>query len=63
MGEAELDGICFRFATDLDLVCYQRKLYCIADFLHHCCTVHGVAEIDFANHQLLPKMYPVDWCR
>ena len=61
LGEAELDGIPFRFGSDLALVSSERKLYCIADFLHQCCTVHGVADIDFANHQLVPKMYPTDW--
>lgn len=60
MGEAELDGVCFRFGSDLALVSYERKLYSIADFLHHCCTVHGVAEIEIANHQLIPKVYPLD---
>ena len=60
MGEAELDGVCFRFSSDLSLVSYERKLRSIADFLHHCCTVHGVADIDFANHSLVPKMYPTD---
>lgn len=39
---------------------YERKLYAIADFLHHCMTVHGVAEIDFSNHQLIQKTYPLD---
>ena len=60
LGEAELDGVCFRFASDLALISFERKIYSIAEFLHHCCTIHGVAEIDFANHQLIPKTYPVD---
>ncbi|CAK9105978.1 FO synthase subunit 1 [Durusdinium trenchii] len=60
LGEAELDGVCFRFSSDLCLVSYERKLYAIADFLHHCMTVHGVAEIDFSNHQLIQKTYPLD---
>ena len=60
LGESELDGICFRFNSDLSLISHERKIYCISDFLHHCCTVHGVAEFEFANHQLIPKMYPTD---
>ncbi|CAK9075571.1 unnamed protein product [Durusdinium trenchii] len=60
LGEAELDGVCFRFSSDLCLVSYERKLYAIADFLHHCMTVHGVAEIDFSNHQLIQKTYPLE---
>ena len=60
MGETELNGICFKFQSDLEFVSYQKKLYSIADFLHHACTVHGVAEVELANHQLIPKTYPVD---
>ena len=60
LGESELDGLCFRFNSDLSLISHERKIYCISDFLHHCCTVHGVAEFEFANHQLIPKMYSTD---
>ena len=58
MGEAELNGVCFRFGSDLDLVAYEKQLYPLSGFLHHCCTVHGVADIEIANHQLIAKMYP-----
>lgn len=60
MGETELNGICFKFQSDLEFISYQKKLFSVADFLHHACTVHGVAEVELANHQLIPKMYPVD---
>ena len=60
MGEAELEGVCFRFASDLSLVCFERKVRCIADFLHECCVVHGVADIEIANHTLIAKYYATD---
>ena len=60
MGESELSGVCFRFGSDLSLVAYQKKLYSLADFLHYCPTVHGVADVELANHQLNPKTYPTD---
>lgn len=62
LGEAELRGVCFRFSSDLDFLVYNKKIYCIADFLHYACTVHGVAEVELANHTLTPKMYPVESC-
>lgn len=31
----------------------------LADFIHHCCTVHGIAEFELACHQVTQKMYPV----
>lgn len=60
MGEAELDGVCYRFASDLSLVCFERKVRCLADFLHECCVVHGVADIEIANHTLIAKYYATD---
>lgn len=54
--------MCFRFSSDLDFLVYNKKIYCIADFLHYACTVHGVAEVELANHTLTPKMYPVESC-
>lgn len=38
----------------------EKKLYSLADYLHECATVHGVAEIELANHQLMAKMYSTD---
>jgi hypothetical protein len=35
LGEAELDGICFRFNSDLSLISHERKIYCIADFAQY----------------------------
>lgn len=58
MGEAELSGVCFRFKDDLTLVLNDKKLISLAEYAHLCCTVHGVANFELANHQLLQKQYP-----
>ena len=59
MGEAELSGLPFRFADDLVLVSDEKRLTSLCEFAHKCCTVHGVANFELANHQLDQKMYPV----
>lgn len=58
MGEAELSGVCFRFKDDLSFVVHEKKLLSLAEFAHMCCTVHGVANFELANHQLVQKQYP-----
>lgn len=58
MGESELSGVCFRFKSDLDIVCCDRKCMAMAEFFHQCCTVHGVAEFELVNHLLIQKQYP-----
>eukprot|EP00438_Fugacium_kawagutii_P033434 Skav208820 [mRNA] locus=scaffold667:154263:157452:+ [translate_table: standard] len=58
MGEHELSGICFRFQDDLVLVSDEKRLISLCEFARKCCTVHGVACFELANHQLDQKMYP-----
>lgn len=62
LGEIELSGICFRFASDLVLVSSERQLTSLAEFAHKCCTVQGIANFELANHEIQQKMYPpVAW--
>ncbi|CAL1134420.1 unnamed protein product [Cladocopium goreaui] len=58
LGETELSGICFRFASDLVLVSSERQLTSLAEFAHKCCTVQGIANFELANHEIQQKMYP-----
>lgn len=63
MGESELSGICFRFPNDLTLVAHEKKAMSLAEYIHLCSTVHGVANFEIANHTLLQKQYePALWC-
>lgn len=60
MGETELNGVPFRLPSDLSLVLNKdRKLLSLADYLHQCATVHGVAEVEVIDHVLTPKQRPV----
>ncbi|CAL1165182.1 unnamed protein product [Cladocopium goreaui] len=58
LGESELSGICFRFPNDLALVSHERKCMSLAEYSHICCTVHGVASFELANHLIVQKQYP-----
>ena len=58
MGETELSGLPYRFATDLDLVVFEKKLTSISDFLHFLSAAKGLAEFELANHVLTQKQYP-----
>lgn len=63
LGESELSGLCFRFPNDLTLVAHEKKAMSLAEYIHLCSTVHGVANFEIANHTLLQKQYaPALWC-
>ena len=59
VGEHEANGLPFRLPNDLALVLTKdRKVLALSDYLHQCATVHGVAEVELADHVLTPKQRP-----
>ena len=59
LGEKEKSGLTWRLGTDLNLVSHEKKLMSLADFIHKCCVVNGVASIELLDHTLIQKEYPV----
>ena len=59
LGDKEKAGLTWHLASDLSLVSHEKKLMSLADFIHKCCVVHGVASIDLLDHTLIQKEYPV----
>ena len=56
VGENELNGLAFRLPDDLALVLTKdKKLICLADYLHQIATVQGVAAVELVDHVLSPK--------
>eukprot|EP00434_Breviolum_minutum_P035870 symbB.v1.2.031768.t1/scaffold3724.1/size51414/2 len=58
LGEKEKSGLTWRLGTDLNLVSHEKKLMSLADFIHKCCVVNGVASIELLDHTLIQKEYP-----
>lgn len=56
VGENELNGLAFRLPDDLALVLTKdKKLMCLADYLHQIATVQGVAAVELVDYVLTPK--------
>ena len=56
VGENELNGLAFRLPDDLALVLTKdKKLMCLADYLHQIATVQGVAAVELVDYVLIPK--------
>ena len=59
VGDKEKTGLAWRLPSDLSLVSHEKKLTSLADYIHKCCVVHGVAVVELLDHTLIQKEYPV----
>ncbi len=57
-GNLEKSYIPWRISSDLNLICHEKKLCSVADFIHKCCAVHGVATVELLDHEMVQKEYP-----
>ena len=58
LGEAERSALCWRFASDKDLISHEKTIMSLADYFHFISATKGVADMRLLNHTLAQKTYP-----
>lgn len=53
-------GLAWRFGSDCDLVCFNKKLIPLCKLFQMMATEHGLAEITLPEHVVTSKMHPVE---
>lgn len=56
-GARDVSGLAWRITSDLQLVCYNKKLMPLCGLLHLLATGQGLADIGVEEHVLCPKLH------
>ncbi len=58
-GVRDVSGLAWRLSSDLQLVCYNKKLMPLCGLLHLLATGQGLGDVGVEEHVLSPKLHPV----
>ena len=57
-GVCDPSGLAWRFHSDIEYVCVDKKPVAICEFMHRCAVQHGLADVGVQEHNIQPKLHP-----